>query len=185
MPNFDQSTVRCQVFAYKEGLLSAVGHDVALSVEQLSVSIEGDKIEATFDPASLRVLHAMKGGSPNPGALSDKDKKTIEGYVREDILHSRRYPKIRFVGRFLLDGSLERQDDELLVEGTLELHGRSRAVKATVRLDREPISVRVKLHQPDFGIQPFKAMLGTLRIQSDVEVELSVPREAVQDLLGG
>jgi hypothetical protein len=179
MPSFDQSLVRCQVFAYKEGLLSAVGHDVALSVQKLTVEVEGDKLEATFDPSSLRVLHAMKGGSPHPGALSDKDKQTIEGYVREDILHSRRYPKIRFVST-----RLEKEDDELTVEGTLELHGRSRAIRAVVPLDRDPLVARIKLHQPDFGIQPFKAMLGTLRIQADVEVELQVPREAVAALLG-
>jgi hypothetical protein len=34
---------------------------------------------------------------------------------------------------------------------------------------------RVRLHQPDLGIKPYSAMLGTLKIQPGVAVEISVP----------
>lgn len=37
----------------------------------------------------------------------------------------------------------------------------------------------MRVHQPDFGITPFKAMLGALRIQPQVDVELVVPRSAL------
>jgi hypothetical protein len=37
---------------------------------------------------------------------------------------------------------------------------------------------QVVLHQPDFGIKPYSAMLGALRIRPDVRIELSVPTSA-------
>src|SRR5688500_7765058 len=131
MPVFDPTTARCRVFTYKEGLLSAVGHDVQLAVDKFTVeasqtstsSPSGLQVRATFDPASLTVVCAMRDGAENRSALSDKDKLTIEGYVKEDVLHARRYPKIEFRST-----AIESQDDEWWIEGELQLHGRSRAI---------------------------------------------------------
>jgi polyisoprenoid-binding protein YceI len=174
MPTYDQSQADCFVYAFKEGLLAAVGHDVKLRVGKLEVRADGEQVVATFDPASLTVVTAMRQGAENPGALSDKDKRTIEGYVRDDILHPRRYPKIEFRSR-----EIAAEDDGWDVEGDLTLHGRTRTVKGRVEQRGDRVVGRVRLHQPDFGIEPFKAMLGTLKIQPVVEVELSVPVAAL------
>ena len=174
MPTYDATTADCFVYAYKEGLLSAVGHDVKLRVGRFSVDAEPDRILATFDPGSLSVVCAMRQGQENPGALSDKDKKTVEGYLRDDILHPRRYPKIEFRST-----EVEAEDDGWRVEGNLTLHGRTRAVTARVERRGDRVVTRVRVHQPDFGIEPFRAMLGALKIQPTVEVELSVPTTAL------
>lgn len=181
MHTVDASVVQCRVYAFKEGLLSAVGHDVALSVDKLAVTIDGQQITATFDPSRLTVLYAMRNGEPNPSALSDKDKRTIEGYVREDILHSRRYPTLRFVSTSIAteDGS---GDSVLIIEGALELHGRTKTIRARITREADRISSCVRLHQPDFGITPFRAMLGALRIQPNIEVRISLPSSALAGL---
>jgi hypothetical protein len=176
MPTYDGTSARCRVFAYKEGLLSAVGHDVELAVKTFQVVAEGGEIRATFDAGSLAVVAAMKDGRENPGALSDKDKATIEGYVRDDILHSRRYPKIEFRST-----EIEAEDGEWRVEGELSLHGRSRVVEARVTRRGDEVVTRVRLNQPDFGITPFRALMGTLRIQPAVDVELVVPAAALSE----
>ncbi len=36
-------------------------------------------------------------------------------------------------------------------------------------------TAEVRLQQPDFGIRPYRAMLGTLRVQPDVLIRMSVP----------
>jgi hypothetical protein len=36
----------------------------------------------------------------------------------------------------------------------------------------------VKIHQPDFGIKPYTAALGALKVKPDVLVRVSVPRES-------
>lgn len=170
MPTYDATVAECLVYAYKEGLLSAVGHDVKLRVRKFEVRAEPDGVVATFDPASLEVVCAMRQGSENPGGLSDKDKRTIESYVRDDILHVRRHPRIE-----LRSTEIEADDEGWSVTGNLTLHGRTRSVVARVERRADRVVTRVRLHQPDFGIEPFRAMLGTLRIQPRVEVELSVP----------
>ena len=175
MPVFDAGVARCDVFTYKEGLLSAVGHDVKLTVGKFSITAEDGRIKGTFDPSSLTVVSAMKDGVENRGALSEKDRKTIEGYVKEDVLHARRYPRIVFS-----TSQIEPDDDDgWTFEGQLELHGRTRSVRGRATGSGDAWVSRVSLHQPDFGITPFSAMFGTLRIQPRVDVEIRVPRAAI------
>lgn len=172
---FDASSATCSVFAYKEGLLSAVGHDVKLSVTRFEVTVEDGQIRATFRADSLVVDSAMRDGREDRDALSAADKKTIEGYVQNDILSARRYPTITFAS-----ASVEEEDDGWLVEGDLTLYGRTRRVTARVDVDGEFLRTRVTLRQPDFGITPFKALLGALRIQPQVDVALRVPVGAAE-----
>lgn len=175
MASYDATTARCDVYTFKEGLMSAIGHDVKLTVGKFTIDVQDGKVTATFDPASLTVVCAMKDGVENPKALSDKDRKTIEGYVKDDVLHARRYPRITFAAT----GITPNDDDGYTVEGQLELHGRSRVVQGQAVLRGEVWVTRIRLNQPDFGITPFRAMLGTLRIQPRVDVEISVPRAAI------
>lgn len=165
MPTYDSKDARCRVFTFKEGLLSAVAHDLEIDVQRFSVTIEGDGVTATFDPASLRVLHAMHDGAPRPGALSDKDKAKIESNLREDVLHVGRHPEIRFTAK--ASGS------EL--DGTLTLAGRSKSLRIPFRTEGNLRVAEVTLHQPDFGIAPYSAMLGTLKIKPDVRVRVELP----------
>lgn len=174
MPVFDAGVARCDVYTFKEGLLSAVGHDVKLTVGKFTITAEDGRITGTFDPSSLTVVSAMKDGVENPRALSDKDRKTIEGYVKEDVLHARRYPRITFS-----TSQIEPDDDGWTFEGQLELHGRTRSVRGRAMQSGESWVTRVSLHQPDFGIPPFRALMGTLRIQPRVDVEIRVPRDAI------
>ncbi|MCA9491877.1 MAG: YceI family protein [Myxococcales bacterium] len=176
MPTVDQDRAQCRVFAFKEGLLSAVGHDVLLKVGRFRLEGEGDTLKASFEAGSLQVVDAMKQGRPNPGALSDKDKRTIEGYVRDDILHSRRYPTVTFEAT-----EIERDEDGAEVTGDLTLHGRTRSVTARIDREGDELVTRVRLNQPDYGITPFKAMLGALKIQPGVEVELRVPADVLAE----
>lgn len=170
MPTFDASTARVHVFAHKEGLLSAVGHDVRLEVRTFSLDVGAERVEGTFDARSVRAVCATKQGRDAPGTLSPKDLATIDGYVQNDILETRRHAEVRFVST-----SVELADGAGEVTGELTLHGRTREVVARVSTEGGRTVARLRLHQPDFGIAPFKAMLGALKIQPGVDVELSVP----------
>jgi hypothetical protein len=170
MSSFDASSATCTVFAFKEGLLSPVGHDVKLRVTRFRVEVADGAIEATFEAGSLEVVCAMRDGRDHPGALSDRDRRTIESYVRDDILEARKFPRVQFRST-----SVELDGDEAEVTGDLTLHGRTRSLTVRVEAAEGRRVARVRLNQPDFGIVPFKAMLGTLKIQPKVEVELSLP----------
>ncbi len=165
MARYDADTAECLVLTYKEGVLSALAHDLILRVTSFSIDVDEDRVEASFDASSLRVVSAARGGVPDHAALSDANKRDIEANIRKDVLHSGRYPTIRFSGR------LRGLDDATHVEGRLELHGRSQDLAFVTAGAR----AEVTLHQPDFGVRPYRALMGTLRVQPDVTVRVSLP----------
>lgn len=172
MPRFTQGDAECRVFTFKEGLLSAIAHDLEIAVERFSIDVDEGrtKIDGTWDATSLRVLHAQKDGAPSPGSLSDRDKQKIESNIASDVLETSRWREIRFTS-----SAIEQLGEAFVVRGTLELHGRSRAIEARVTREGGRWITEVTLHQPDFGITPYSAMMGTLRIKPEVRVRVAVP----------
>lgn len=160
------------VYSYKEGLLSRVAHDIKLRVRSFEIRLEDDQLEATFDPRSLEVVHAMKKGKPNPSALSPKDCSDVLANIEREILHPDRFSEITFRST-----RVKRTPRSWEVAGTLALHGREGNVVMRARVVDSDVTGKVRIHQPAFGIVPFKAMMGTLKIKPDVEVEvrLSLP----------
>lgn len=170
MPTFRDAELECFVFTFKEGMLSAIAHDLKIRVERGSVTVDGDSVEATFDPASLSVVCARKDGRDSPSTLGAGDKKKIGKNIAKDVLHTKRHGEIRFVST-----AVTREGDRATVTGDLTLHGKTRSITATVTKKGERWETEVPIHQPDFGIEPYSAMLGTLKVQATVKVHLSVP----------
>jgi polyisoprenoid-binding protein YceI len=172
MPRFDQSTAKCLVFTYKEGLLSSIAHDLRIEATRFSIEtdVDGPSVRAELDASSLRVQTAMKNGRPHDG-LGDKDKREIEKNIREDVLHAKRHASIRFEST-----AVTRDGDAYDVEGDLTLHGTTRRFRARAEPEGALLVTQLTVHQPDFGIKPYRAALGTLRVQADVTIRVSVPR---------
>lgn len=171
MPQFDASNAECLVFTYKEGLLSAVAHDLKIRVTDFTVEMnDPSDVTARFDASSLRVVCPVKDGRDAPG-LSDNDRKTIEDSIKKDVLHTGKFAEIKF------ESSASREAGEgYQVRGSLNLHGQEKTVVVDVKPDGDKWVAEATLHQPDFGIKPFSAMMGTLKIKPDVRVRLSIPR---------
>jgi polyisoprenoid-binding protein YceI len=102
--------------------------------------------------------------------LSDGDKRKIEGQIVTDVLAAERYPQIVFTST-----SVTRAGSGFLVQGTLDLHGQHKEFSVTTTATEGRQVADVTLHQPEFGIKPYTAMLGTLRVRADLRVRLSVP----------
>lgn len=176
MAKLTEREARCRVFTFKEGLLSAVAHDLEIDVQRLTVEWPDDRsrVRAVFDARSLHVLHAMHDGQPNPSGLSDRDKRKIEGTIADDVLHASREPEIVFEASVTM---LE-ADAHARLEGTLRLAGRTRPIVLEAVRRGDAWTCTATLHQPDYGITPYSAMLGTLKIKPDVRVEVRVPHPA-------
>ncbi|MEM9188275.1 MAG: YceI family protein [Myxococcota bacterium] len=155
----------CLVFTFKEGLLSKIAHDLRIRATELSVDIEEGSLKAEIDASSLRVETPLKDGVPFDG-LSDKNKEEIQGNIRNDVLHADKHPKIHFESTELTDSR---------VAGNLTLHGVTRPVEGNITVEDGRRIVEIELHQPDYGIKPYTAMLGTLRVQANLKVRFSVP----------
>jgi polyisoprenoid-binding protein YceI len=157
------------VFTFKEGLLSKIAHDLRIAVQRFEISWDPAAIRASFDPSSLEVVATMRDGRDAPGLLSGRDFRTIEDTIRNDVLETRRFRSIAF------EGKEERNGEARSVRGTLTLHATARPIRIDLqRRDTRWVGT-IELDQRDFGITPYRAMLGTLRIQPRVRIELSLP----------
>lgn len=163
MPILD-ADVRIQILTFRDGLLSRLAHDLRLDVTEVVVEVEGDQIVATIDASSLRVDTAMKRGQPHPGALSASDQAKIEATIRDDVLRSPQHPQIVFRSESVRKAS---------VAGTLTIGGRSQGVRLQFRDLADQRVAEVRLDQRAFGITPYRAMGGTLKLKPEVLVRVS------------
>jgi len=164
----------CRVLTFREGLLSGFGHDLVFDVTRFDIRIDESRREAdaSFDAASLRVVHALRDGVELPNAISDADRRTIEDNVRRDVLDANRYPEVRFRSTRLAAVA-----DGFDVAGRLTLHGTEREILVALRRAGDRHAAEVDLQQPDFGIQPYSAFLGALKVKPGVVVQLSLPAQ--------
>lgn len=174
MPSFDAKSADCRVFTFKEGLLSAVAHDLELRVNDFMVELADDRssVTADFDMRSIRVVDAIVDGRHSPGTLSAKDKAKIESNITSEVIDAKRHPEARFESTEIrpLDSGWE-------IRGRLELAGRKREITVPVYREAGEAIGEVTLHQPDWGIKPYSAMFGTLKIRPEIKIRISLPLE--------
>ena len=166
MAHFGPGTATCEVFTSREGVLAAVGHDLKLCVQTFDVQADATSVRATFDASSLRVVAAMRAGKEDPAALSERDRRDIERNCAREVLEAHRFPEIVFASTQILPDA---------VRGSLSLHGREQSGEFAVKRVADRALVEVELDVRRFGIRPYTAMLGALRVAPIVRVVVSTP----------
>lgn len=172
MARFDASNSECSVFIFREGILSPIGHDLKLRVGGFMIVSDEQQqsLQAEFRADSFQVVGALKDGAVDDRALSPQDKQQIEENLRKDVLEANLYPDIVFRSTEVTKTSAGYQ-----VNGDLELHGVKKKLQFTIQQQSGRAVAKVSLHQPDFNITPYRALLGALRVKPEVRVEVSVP----------
>lgn len=161
---YGPETASIEVVTRKVGLLSSVGHDLKLRAArfQLRHVPETGAIEVHVEAPSLRVVCALRAGRDDPGALKPSDVAAIERAMLDEVLRTDRYPEIRFLGTL----------HEGWCRGTLMLCGHSEPLAVPVGEGAAEFTV----HQPQFGLRPYSALLGSLRVHPDVVVRVKIGR---------
>jgi hypothetical protein len=162
---------RVWVFTFKEGLLSRVAHDLRLHVERFTITREGDEIIARIEPASIVVDGVMHGERLDPDGLGKRDCDKITQTIRDDILRTRLHRSIDFRGRLELS--------TLRCVGELTLVGVRRPLTIVGTRERGRVRASMSLRPTDFGIAPYKALAGAIRLQDRVRVELDLDADAL------
>jgi polyisoprenoid-binding protein YceI len=177
VPTFDpDSDATCEVLVFRDGLLSPIAHDLQLRAASFEIVIEPEapRVSVTVDATSLRVVTALRDGRPLPGALRPRDVREIEGTIVDEVLQARRFPAVAYRSR-----SVTRRDDGFDVEGELTLHGATRPLALPVHRREGRLVVETHLDQRQFGIRPYSAMLGTLKVKATVVVRATLPATGV------
>ena len=172
MATYDANTAQCVVYSYKDGLLSKIAHDLKHRVTRFAVHIDETTraIDAAIDAGSLRVECVMKDGVESTEEMRADDKHKIEQQIAQEVLHADEHPVIRFHST-----SVRPRPEGLEIEGMLALNAWTHQVSTLARRVNGHYEAELTIHQPAFGIKPFSAMMGTLKIKPDVLVRLVVP----------
>jgi polyisoprenoid-binding protein YceI len=165
----------------KAGLFSFAGHDHEIhatgfqgTVVADSAAIESAQVQLTFPSSGLQV-----DASREPEGDAPKVQEAMQG---PKCLEVARFPEIRFastqvVGRLVGDGSYQ-----LRITGELDLHGVRRSITfpAGVKLTNGALgaSGKLTLKQKDFGIEPFSAGGGTVKVKNELAISFSIAAKA-------
>jgi hypothetical protein len=155
---FGPENARLTVMTKRTGAASKAGHDLLIEVTSWSATLDPDADPAltlSADSRSLRVLDGTGGIQ----ALDDAAKAGIVQTIDEEVLVGM---PIEFRSTSVEGGR---------VEGELELAGERHPISfefAAVEGGRFGGSATVK--QSDWGMKPYTALFGTLKVADEVDV---------------
>lgn len=152
------------VHTTKAGAAARAGHNLRIEVGRWSGTVSADdgapaEISLSADSRSFRVLEGTGGIKP----LTDEDRANIAQTIDDEVLKG---CPIEFRStRVTPDG------DAVHVDGELELAGQRRPVTFTLTLGGDGrISGEARVTQTDFGMKPYSALFGTLKVGDEVTV---------------
>ena len=156
-----------QVKTYREGMAAKVGHDLVIEVTRwdATVDLTASTVELNADPRSLEVREGVRGLKP----LTDKDRGEIHRNIDDKVLHGQ---PIEFRSTAV---RLPEADGPLVVDGQLSMAGKTRPVTAQLDVDADGrVGGTIPLTQSEWGIKPYRGLMGALKVRDDVEILIDV-----------
>jgi hypothetical protein len=143
---------------YREGVAAKAGHDLVIAVERWSATAGDDgAVSLEADPRSLAIREGLRGVKP----LTDRDRREIRKNIDEKVLGA---TPVAFNGRARRDG------DRVVAEGELTMAGATRPLTVALSVDGDRLTGVAELVQSDWGIKPYRGLMGALRVRDTVEV---------------
>ena len=160
-----------RVFTFKDGLLSAIAHDLQLTVSRFRFEVRDAAVSGFFVADSIVVDGAVKDGQLAPKALSDKDKSKIRTAMAAEVLRTSEFGKISF------DGTVSQEGLAIVARGDLQLVGKTAPIEVAMRRKGDSVVGEIELQPSRWGIKPYKALGGTLKLQDRVRVAFELPAQ--------
>lgn len=160
------------VYTEREGVLAGFGHDLKLIVEafELRVALDPPGVTAMINAGSLRVVAARENGFDKPELLSTKDRARIHKYLNNDVLLPDAHPFIRFRSE-----DVTPLPSGFRVVGELELRGVTAEISFSTHVQGDAMVAEHTINQTTYGIQPFRAMMGALKLRDPVRIRVEIP----------
>jgi len=159
---------------FRDGLAAQAGHDLTVEATRWSGDL---RVNDDLSPASLEVhidLGALvvRDGTGGVKPLTDRDRREIAVTTRK-VLRTDQHPEAVFT----VDGFRPAADGGGEISGTLALRGQERPLRLQVKqTGADRYYAETQVVQTDYGIKPYTAFLGALRVRDvvDVVVELDL-----------
>src|SRR6516165_1029315 len=144
---------------FRDGLAAQAGHDLTIEATRWSGDL---RVNDDLSPASLVVRDGTGGVKP----LTDRDRREIAVTTRK-VLRADQHPEAVFAAdsfRPAADGGGE-------ITGALTLRGQERPLRLQVKqTGADRYHAETQIVQSDYGIKPYTAFLGALRVRDAVDV---------------
>jgi polyisoprenoid-binding protein YceI len=151
------------LYTSREGVAAQVGHDLTIEMTRWSGRLRvgrdpaASELTVTVDMGSMHIVE----GTGGLAALSGGEKREILRNAKK-ILSVDRYPEATFVADKITADTLD---------GRLSLLGRTRRLRLAYWIDGGRHRVRGTIRQSDYGIKPFRAFFGALKLADGVRIE--------------
>ena len=153
----------------RSGAAAKAGHDLVIHVTSWEAELvvgedpADSSIELTADPTSLRVVEGTGGMQ----ALGDDDMANIHKTIDDEIL---RRQDIRFRSTRV---QIEPDGSRIRAEGDLTLVGETQPIAFDLAVgDAGALSATAVVTQTAWGMKPYSALFGALKVKDEVEVVL-------------
>jgi len=182
---FGTDNGRITLRTFRDGLVAQAGHDLTIDALRWSgelvvgADLSPESLQATVDLGALVVREGTGGIKP----LSDRDKREIAVTARK-TLSADRYPQATFTATSFepsAPGAAAGGAGGTIV-GTLALAGQSRPQRLAVSQTAPGVyHATTTIRQTDYGIKPYSAFLGSLKVADAVQVEVEVDLSQAAD----
>jgi YceI-like domain len=150
------------VHTSRTGAAAKAGHDLLIHVTEWSATLDTGTPSLTLDAdaTSLRVREGSGGMKP----LDEDDLANIEQTIDDEVLLKR---DIGFRST-----SMTADGDTLAVSGDLTLLGATRPLSFELALADGRVKGVAVVRQTDWGMKPYTALFGALKVADEVRVEI-------------
>lgn len=157
------------VTTYRKGVLSRLGHDLRLSVCRFELALEGSRLRGRFEVRSLRVVGSVDRGRLDGHVPGASDRAEIER-VASRLLRADEQPQA------LLEGSVKGWPNQRVrFDGELRLAGVAVPLSCDAVLRPDGITCSFELTPSRWGITPYRAFGGALRLDDRATIDVSLP----------
>lgn len=171
----DAAKSRFIVRAFAGGFLSAFAHDHTIAIREFTG--ETDFTYGTVEPASL-LLTIRAGSLAVVDKISEKDRQKIEATMRDEVLEVSKYPEIGFKSSSVSASKTAEGQYLARIAGELLLHGVSRPLTITARLEFGDNAMRAQggftVKQSSFGIKPVSVAGGTIKVKDELKFTFDI-----------
>jgi polyisoprenoid-binding protein YceI len=159
----------------RTGLGRRAGHDLTIEATRWHADVVVNtadpgqsSVAVTIEADSLQVREGAGGLKP----LTDADRADIKTTIGEKILHTAKHPVITFTSAHVTGTT-----DAFQVSGDLTILGQGRPITVYGSIDAGRLRGHGTVTQSRWGIKPYTAFAGALRLADDIQVEfdLAVP----------
>ena len=166
---FGPDNARLTIRTARSGAAAKAGHDLLIEVRSWEATLEmpegggGDSdgvVTLTADSRSLRVVEGTGGMK----ALDDDDKANIVKTIDDEVLKG-----CPIVFR---SSEVDPRPEGLRVAGELELGGRRGPMTFELTMRDGRLTGTSTVKQTAFGIKPYSALFGTLKVADEVQVAI-------------